>query len=315
MLRLIVLGSGSAGNSALVCTGTSRLLIDAGLSTARLLERLAAVGVEPDTLSGIFITHEHGDHCKGLDVLTRRHSLPILCNLRTREILRDSLKTEKHWHLVPTAGSFEFAGMELETFSVPHDAADPMGLVLRHGDSTLGLLSDVGHANAMMRQKLQGLDTLFIEANYDTNLLAADTKRPWSTKQRIQGRHGHLSNDQTATFISEILTPRLERVILGHLSQDCNTPDLATAAVRSTLTNLNRPDVEVTCACAHEPTPWFPIRQRLPEPPPPPTAAPVAASEFIAATTVTTTMSVTITTTGSLDRIVAATAWQQMELL
>ena len=268
MLKLIVLGSGSAGNSAVVCTGTSRLLIDAGLSAARLLERLAACGIAPDSLSGIFITHEHGDHCKGLDIFTKKHPLPILCNARTREMLRSGLRSEKQWHIIPGNGGFEFAGIALETFSVPHDAADPVGVVLRHNESSLGILSDVGHATAVMRQKLRDLDTLFIEANYDTALLTEDTKRPWSIKQRIQGRHGHLSNEQTATFVTEILTPRLERIILGHLSQDCNSPDLATAAVKAALTAQARHDIDVSCACAHAPTPWFPVRLRRPAPPP-----------------------------------------------
>ena len=264
MLKIIVLGSGSAGNCALVCTGTSRVLIDAGLSATRLLERLAACGVEPDSLSGIFITHEHGDHCKGLEILTKKFPLPILCNARTREMLRPTLKSEKQWQIIPGHGCFEFAGLEIETISVPHDAADPVGLVLRHHDSSLGILSDVGHATAVIRQKLRDLDTLFIEANYDSGLLDLDMKRPWSTKQRIQGRHGHLSNDQTASLISEVLTPRLERVLLGHLSQDCNSPDLATAAVRSALAAQQREDVIVSCATAHEPTPWFPVRLRRP---------------------------------------------------
>ena len=264
MLKIIVLGSGSAGNCALVCTGKSRILIDAGLSASRLLERLAACGVEPDSLSGIFITHEHGDHCKGLEILTKKYPLPILCNARTREMLRPALKSEKQWHLIPGNGCFEFAGLEIETFSVPHDAADPVGLVLRHNESSLGILSDVGHATAVIRQKLRDLDTLFIEANYDSGLLGLDTKRPWSTKQRIQGRHGHLSNDQTANLIAEVLTPRLERVVLGHLSQDCNSPDLATTAVRTVLATQQREDVMVSCANAHEPTPWFPVRLRRP---------------------------------------------------
>jgi phosphoribosyl 1,2-cyclic phosphodiesterase len=264
MLKLIVLGSGSAGNSAVVCNGTSRLLIDAGLSASRLLERLAAVGVAPESLAGVFITHEHGDHCKGLEILTKKHPLPILCNARTCAMLRDLVKTEKQWHLVPSAGLFEFAGLEIETFSVPHDAADPMGLVLRHGDSALGIVSDVGHITAIMRKQLRELDTLFIEANYDTALLNQDTKRPWATKQRIQGRHGHLSNEQTAHFVTEILSPRLERVVLGHLSQDCNTPDLASRAICDALAGRHRNDIHVSCAPADEPTPWFPVRLRRP---------------------------------------------------
>lgn len=278
MLKLIVLGSGSAGNSALLCTGTSRLLIDAGLSATRLLERLALAGVEPDSLSGIFITHEHGDHCRGLDILTKKHPLPILCNARTREVLRDAMKGEKNWHIVPGAGAFEFAGLKLETFPVPHDAAEPVGLVVRHGEAALGVLSDVGHITPVMRQKLRSLDTLFIEANYDTALLSQDTKRPWSTKQRIQGRHGHLSNEQTAAFIAEMACARLERIVLGHLSRDCNTPDLAIAAIRAVLAARQLAEVEVHCAAAHEATPWFRVRTRpapTPAPTPTPTAAPV----------------------------------------
>jgi len=277
MLKIIVLGSGSAGNSAVVCNGSARLLIDAGLNAKRLLERLLAVDVAPDSLAGIFITHEHGDHCKGLDLLTKKHPLPILCNARTREMLRDSIKTEKHWHIIPGAGIFEFAGLQIETFPVPHDAADPVGLVLRHGESALGVVSDAGHATAHMRHKLRELDTLFIEANYDSTLLGNDTKRPWSTKQRIQGRHGHLSNEQTAALIAEVLSPRLERVVLGHLSQDCNSPDLATSAVRNALAAAQRLDIDITCAAPHEPTPWFPVRLRRPAPPPPSSPARAAA--------------------------------------
>lgn len=269
MLKLIVLGSGSAGNSALVCTGTSRLLIDAGLSATRLIERLAMAGVAPESLNGIFITHEHGDHCRGLDILTKKHPLPILCNARTREVMRDSMKGDKNWHIVPGAGSFEFAGLKMETFPVPHDAAEPVGLVLRHGEAALGVLSDVGHITPVMRQKLRALDTLFIEANYDTALLSQDTKRPWSTKQRIQGRHGHLSNEQTAAFIAEMACARLERIVLGHLSQDCNTPDLAIAAIRAVLAARELAEVAVHCAAAHEATPWFRVRTR-----PVPVAAP-----------------------------------------
>ncbi|RYD38315.1 MAG: MBL fold metallo-hydrolase [Verrucomicrobiaceae bacterium] len=264
MLQVLILGSGSSGNCALVCTGKTRLLIDAGLSAGQIVSRLASVGVGMDTLSGILITHEHGDHCRGLAVLLRKHPLPLLCNALTREVLRDSLPDSRHWNIIPNGSSFEYAGLGIDTFSVPHDAADPMGFVLRHGDSALGILTDAGHATPVMRQRLKNLDTLFIEANYDTQLLSNDTKRPWSTKQRISGRHGHLSNEQAAGLVAELASARLERVILGHLSRDCNTSDLATGAVRAALQQQSRHDVEIVCAPADVPTPWHPVRSRPP---------------------------------------------------
>ncbi|MDB6133965.1 MAG: phosphoribosyl 1,2-cyclic phosphodiesterase [Verrucomicrobiales bacterium] len=264
MLQVLILGSGSSGNCALVCTGKTRLLIDAGLSAGQIISRLASVGVGMDTVSGILITHEHGDHCRGLPVLLRKHPLPLLCNALTREVLRDCLPATRHWNIIPNGSSFEYAGLGIDTFSVPHDAADPMGFVLRHGDSALGILTDAGHATPVMRQRLKNLDTLFIEANYDTQLLSNDTKRPWSTKQRISGRHGHLSNEQAAELIVELATARLERVILGHLSRDCNTTDLATGAVRTALHQRFRHDVEIVCAPAAVPTSWHPVRSRPP---------------------------------------------------
>lgn len=267
MLQVIILGSGSSGNCALVCSGQARLLIDAGLSAGQIVSRLHSVGVGMDTLSGILITHEHGDHCRGLPVLTRKFPLPILCNALTREVLRDSLPDAPHWKIVPNGGSFEFEGMGIETFSVPHDAADPMGLVLRHGHSALGILSDAGHSTPIIRQRLRDMDTLFIEANYDNALLTSDTRRPWSTKQRISGRHGHLSNEQTAELVAELATVRLERVLLGHLSKDCNTPDLACASVLAELRKKGRTDVQVACAHPTVPSPWHRIRTRLPAPP------------------------------------------------
>lgn len=299
MLQVIILGSGSSGNCALVCTGKARLLIDAGLSAGQITTRLASVGVEMDSLSGVLITHEHGDHCRGLPVLTRKHAIPILCNNLTRAVLRDSLPDVKHWKIIPNGSSFEFAGLGIDTFSVPHDAADPMGFVLRHGDSALGILTDAGHPTPMMRQRLRDMDTLFIEANYDTQLLTNDTKRPWSTKQRISGRHGHLSNEQTAALIAELATERLERVILGHLSRDCNSPDLAAAAVRAELHKQSRHDVEIHCACPNVPSSWHRVRTRMP----------VVPESPIRETVVPQTKAPATITLG------IAAVWQQIELL
>ncbi len=255
MLRISILGSGSGGNSAVITTGQTTLLVDAGLSAKQLVLRLEAVGVDPESLDGILITHEHGDHIRGLDVFCRHRRLPVYSNPATREVMvSGALQKPKTWRLVGTGGKFMLGDIEVQTFPVTHDATEPMGFALRDEDSAIGILSDLGYVTNMVRNQMRDVNTLFVEANYDGLLLQNDTKRPWSTKQRILSRHGHLSNDQTAALVAQVAGPHLHHVILGHLSQDCNEPDLATAAVNQALGGAGQTHVRVECATQQEPT-------------------------------------------------------------
>lgn len=263
-MHLTVLGSGSSGNSAVISHGDTRILVDAGLTAVQLLSRLEAVGVSPDSLTALVLTHEHSDHTRGIDVLTRKFSLPIYCNALTKQIVSEQFKNsaERQWKLIQTGQSFRISEVEIECFPVPHDAVDPMGFIFRCPGYALGVVSDLGHVTRQILQKLRSLHTLFIEANYDGTLLQNDRKRPFSTKQRISSQHGHLSNHQTAELIATIAHDGLERVVLGHLSSDCNTPTLASTAIQNALTGRGFPNVEVHCATQNEPTPAFPVRLR-----------------------------------------------------
>ena len=138
-----------------------------------------------------------------------------------------------------------------------HDAVDPVGFVIHHQAKRLGLVSDAGFVTRNMTKNLRGLNGLFVEANYDEGLLEADTKRPWSIKQRISSRHGHLSNAQVMDLVREIAHPALSRVVLGHLSSDCNVPHLALSLLRECLTTLGHGHTEIHCACPHKPSEWF----------------------------------------------------------
>jgi phosphoribosyl 1,2-cyclic phosphodiesterase len=226
MVRLTVLGSGSSGNCAVVSTGRTTLLIDAGLSAKQICLRLEAAGIAPASLDGILLTHEHQDHTAGLEVLSGRLSVPLYCTALTQEHLLGSLKFRgaPQWRLMQTGSSFEIQDLVIESFPVPHDAVDPVGFVIADADSRLGVLSDVGFVTNQIKDRLRGSDSLFVEANYDAQLLEADTKRPWATKQRIMSRHGHLSNDQAAELVESLAHPGLHHVVLGHLSDDCNDP-------------------------------------------------------------------------------------------
>jgi len=259
MLHLAVLGSGSSGNSALVCHEETRILVDAGLSARQLCTRLSELGVDPDSLTAIVLTHEHGDHTRGLEVFCRKREVPVYATIHTCAIVRENVGAAVRWRQFEAGHSFRIGRIDIHSFSVPHDAVDPVGFLFDNGESRLGILSDVGHVTKAILDRLDGVDTLFAEANYDDVLLMNDTKRPWSTKQRISNRHGHLSNEQTADLVCSIASNQLHRVVLGHLSSDCNTPEIAVAAIAKRLEASGFAGVEVECADRHCAIPLRPV--------------------------------------------------------
>ena len=264
MLRLTILGSGSSGNCAVVSTENTTLLIDAGLSAKQIVLRLESAGMSIDSVHGILLSHEHGDHTRGIDVICRKHSIPLLCTPLTQESIMQGLhaKCKPRWQLMQTGCAFDFQDLRIESFPVPHDAVDPVGFVIQDAESKLGVLSDVGFITGLIKDRLQGSHSLFVEANYDTHLLEADTKRPWATKQRISSRHGHLSNEQVAELVESIAHDDLHHIVLGHLSEDCNDPETAVRSVQSALAKLKIEGVNVRCAERGQPTPTLEVSRR-----------------------------------------------------
>jgi phosphoribosyl 1,2-cyclic phosphodiesterase len=248
MMRLTVLGSGSSGNCAVVSTERSCVLIDAGLSAKQIALRMEAAGYDPARLDGVLLTHEHSDHTGGLEILTKKWNVPVYATALTREVIEDDFRHSPAWRLMQTGSAFQINDLRVECFPVPHDAVDPVGFIVQDEESKLGFLSDVGHVTHLIRDRLMGSHTLYLEANYDTRLLEDDTKRPWATKQRISSRHGHLSNEQAAEFVASIAHSSLHQVVLGHLSEDCNHPEKAVSFIRDALEGLVTHDVQVWCA-------------------------------------------------------------------
>lgn len=255
-----MLGSGSAGNSALIATDHCRLLVDGGLSARQLVLRLALCGVAPNELDGVLLTHEHGDHVCGLEVLSRKFEIPIYCNALTAEAVRFcSLGEHRNWRIFRTGATFSICDITIESFSVPHDAVEPVGYTFHAGASALGYVTDLGHATRLTIERLRQAQTLLIETNHDEKLLQNDPHRPWPVKQRIQSRHGHLSNAAAAAVVAQLLPGKIARVVLGHLSRDCNSPELAARTMRAELEKCGRRDLEIFCAVQSEISPRFAI--------------------------------------------------------
>jgi phosphoribosyl 1,2-cyclic phosphodiesterase len=252
MLHLTVLASGSSGNCALVETPDTRVLVDAGLSAKRVAEKLATLGVAPDQLDAILLTHEHSDHAAAVGVWGRRHGTPVFANRLTAEALSSTTKGV-NWKIFQTGCSFDLGSLQIQSFSIPHDAAEPVGFVLGCGGQALGFLTDLGFPTRMVIERVRSVHTLVIEANHDEKMLQEDTRRPWSTKQRIMSRHGHLSNAAAAEVLADIAGNNLRRALLGHLSEDCNTPELALRTVRERLAQNGENGVEVLCASSPGP--------------------------------------------------------------
>jgi phosphoribosyl 1,2-cyclic phosphodiesterase len=260
MFSITILASGSAGNCALVETASTRLLIDGGISALQMEKRLAVCQLSPNDVDGILLTHEHCDHARGLRVWCKRYSTPIYCNRLTAEALeRDAPDLRKDWKRFVTGSNFTIGDATIETFPVPHDAVDPVGFVIHHQGDALGILTDLGQATKLVQERVRMVQTILIDTNYDEKLLQEDTRRPWGVKQRIMSRHGHLSNAAVGDALVELLEGRLKRAVLGHLSRDCNRPDLAVSTVRKRLDEAGGTAVEVVYAGPIEVTPRFAV--------------------------------------------------------
>lgn len=227
-MRFAVLGSGSAGNATVLQAQGQTVLVDAGLSSRQLVARLRELGIEPEELDALLLTHEHGDHTRGLEVFLRKYQVPIYTTALTQECLRGKLSTSVQWRIFPTGGSFEIGALNVHSFAIPHDAVDPVGYRFDCATTgAIGVLTDLGFVTETIKEQLRGVKALVLEANYCERMLEADPNRPFSLKQRISSRHGHLSNHQARDFADELKGFGLEELVLAHLSRDCNQEQVA----------------------------------------------------------------------------------------
>ena len=221
--------SGSSGNALFIGAGDTRVLIDAGMTGKAIEGALRQIDVLPETLNGIAVTHEHSDHVKGVGILSRKYHLPIYANERTWNAMARTVGeiAPGNRRIIEDEEDFYIGDLALLPFSIPHDAADPVGFRVFCGGCSAATATDIGHMTKDILRVLEGTDVMVLESNHDPELLRRNPHYPVRLKQRILGSRGHLSNDDSAQALLSLCESGVRQVLLGHLSGENNTPELA----------------------------------------------------------------------------------------
>ena len=274
-MKLTVLGSGSTGNAVLIVAGETRVLIDAGLSARELLHRLAQVGEDPSRLSGVVITHEHGDHSGGLRVLVKLIDCPVYVSAKTREAYisehfgvsndeprRRAAALRDRVEEIESSKDFRVGEIDFHPFTIPHDAVDNFGFTATHEGVKIATLMDFGHITTLITERLRGCAAIVIESNHSRDMLKACDAYPWELKQRILSNLGHISNEDIAEWLTDGFDGTARHIVLAHLSQRANNPYLAKISAEVALQErapLFPADTEITLSFPKEPTPWIEV--------------------------------------------------------
>jgi phosphoribosyl 1,2-cyclic phosphodiesterase len=234
-MRFASLGSGSAGNALVAEVGQTRLLLDCGFGLRETALRLARLNLEPDQITGILVTHEHDDHIGGVFKFAARHRLPVYITHGTLAVVQHQLpKAPIEIQIIDGHTTFEINDAQIEPFPVPHDAREPVQFVIGDGKHRLGVLTDTGTSTPHIENILSGCEALVLECNHDLELMM-NGSYPWSLKQRLSSRYGHLDNAAAATLLSRLNIGKLQHLIAAHLSEKNNTPELASQALSSAI--------------------------------------------------------------------------------
>lgn len=256
-MRFASLGSGSEGNALLISAASDRaathIILDCGFGPRELNRRLSRLAMSAEQLAGIIVTHEHSDHLGGVFQVARQFKLPVWLTHGSLESASKDDVLGVEVHLCRDGHSFAIGDLEINPYTVPHDAREPVQYTISDGRCKLGVLTDVGHATQHLISALAGCDALLLEFNHDTDMLARSAYPAW-LKSRIGGPFGHLSNQAAAEILRELDKTRLHTLIAAHLSQRNNSPDLARAAIEPEIAQM---DIALWVADQHQGSDWF----------------------------------------------------------
>lgn len=235
-LTFCSLASGSKGNAYVLCSGRAKILIDAGISAKRIKDQLAEIGVAPESLDGILVTHEHSDHINGIRVLSSKYDIPVYANEETMEELLHKCPelAPKNVRTFSAGENFYIQDIDISPFATPHDSVYSVGYSLYNGQHKVTVATDLGHMNARILQAAANSDILVLESNHDLHMLI-NGPYPQMLKRRIQGKYGHLSNEACGRTLAQLCKGHIGQVLLAHLSEENNTPQTAYATVKAIL--------------------------------------------------------------------------------
>jgi len=253
-LGVTVLGSGSKGNCTIIHTESEGIIIDAGFSRREFLRRLKAAGLESLRFRAILVTHEHCDHISGLRTCAQKLEVPIFASRLCADKLRSLDPDLGSLVRFAQGATFPIAEFNVTAFAISHDTVEPVAFTVTSGEHKIGMATDLGRLGSTITFHLKDSNVLVLESNHDLNMLAA-SQRSWQLKQRILGPIGHLSNLQTCELLRQLAGPSLHHLILAHISQECNTPELALNAANTELQELGRQDISLQAASQNEPLP------------------------------------------------------------
>lgn len=259
MFKFCNLYSGSSGNCSFIQSDNTKILVDAGSSCKKICEGLNSINISISEIDGILITHEHLDHIKGLSVISKKYHIPIYANeLTLKNISQDiSSATQK---IFKTNENFCIKDLIINPFSIPHDAADPCGFSITNNDKKITIATDIGHIEKKIIDNFVGSNFILLESNYEKEMLES-SKYPYLLKRRILGPNGHLSNDDASKTISLLVKNGVNNIMLGHLSQQNNFPELAYSTVVESLisNNVDTSKIKLSVATRLSPDPFFNI--------------------------------------------------------
>jgi phosphoribosyl 1,2-cyclic phosphodiesterase len=274
-MKLTVLGSGSTGNAVLIVAGTTRVLVDAGLSAKEIARRLAVMGEDAQRLDAVLVTHEHGDHAGGLRVLLQSVDCPVYISAKTLDAYvserfnisndeprRRAKALKDRVEQIESSRDFRIGEIDFHPFTIPHDAVDNFGFTATHQGVKIATVMDFGHMTTLVTEQLRGCAAIVIESNHSRDMLKACEAYPWDLKQRILSRLGHLSNEDVADWLREGFDGTAKYIVLAHLSLRANNPYLAKISAEVALRErmpLFAPDTEFFLSSPKEPTPWIEV--------------------------------------------------------